>query len=477
METLYWHDYETWGEVPSRDRPSQFAGMRTDTDLNPVGEPLVIYCQPTDDVLPKPEACLVTGLTPQKALAEGVPEPEFMAAIHAQLSRPGTCGVGYNTLRFDDEVTRFGLYRNFFDPYEREWRNGNSRWDIIDMVRLTRALRPGGIEWPDREDGRPSFKLEHLTAANGISHEGAHDALSDVRATIELARLIRTRQPRLYQHIFDLRRKQAVARLIDLRHRKPLLHVSSRYPAENGCAAIVAPLAMHPVNKNAVIVCNLSVDPQLWTSLPAEEIRHRLYLPSDQLAANETRMPLKLVHLNKCPVLTTVKLLDDSAAQRLHIDREICERHWQKLLTVDLQDKMQKVYDSADFQPPPDPEQQLYDGFISDSDKRVCERVRRASAEQLAQLSEAFADPRLRTLLFRYRARHYPQTLSPEEKQQWQKWRHLRLTDSEYGGGIVMDELQRRIETLRADSSLDSSKRAILQALQDYAAGLDALQL
>ncbi|RLA45884.1 MAG: exodeoxyribonuclease I, partial [Gammaproteobacteria bacterium] len=198
--TFYWHDYETFGVDPSRDRPVQFAGLRTDVDLNVIGEPLVIFARPANDFLPHPQACLVTGISPQQALAEGLPECEFIRRIHEELARPGTCSVGYNSLRFDDEVTRYTLYRNFYDPYAREWQNGNSRWDIIDMVRATCALRPAGIEWPLREDGLPSFRLEDLTSANGISHEAVHDALSDVHATIALARLVKERQPRLYDY-------------------------------------------------------------------------------------------------------------------------------------------------------------------------------------------------------------------------------------------------------------------------------------
>jgi exodeoxyribonuclease-1 len=206
--SFYWHDYETWGADPSRDRPAQFAGVRTDASLNIIGKPLMAYCRPGDDLLPHPEACLVTGITPQQARAQGVCEAEFFELIHQQLSHPGTCGVGYNNIRFDDEITRYGLFRNFFDPYAREWQNGNSRWDTIDMVRLTHALRPEGIEWPTREDGTPSFRLEQLTLANNIAHQGAHDALSDVYASIDLARLVRARQPRLFDFALELRNKK-----------------------------------------------------------------------------------------------------------------------------------------------------------------------------------------------------------------------------------------------------------------------------
>ncbi|MBN4065578.1 exodeoxyribonuclease I, partial [Desulfocapsa sp. AH-315-G09] len=278
--TLYWHDYETWGADPRRDRPAQFAGIRTDTELNIIGKAQVNYCKPAQDVLPEPQACLITGLTPQAALADGLCEAEFMAEIYREFMQPGTCGVGYNSLRFDDEFTRYGFYRNFFDPYAREWRNGNSRWDIIDMLRLTHALRPEGIEWPTNEDGVTSFRLEALTSANNISHEGAHDALSDVHATISLARLVRDRHPKLYDYLFDMRDKRKVAGSLNLREQQTVLHVSSMFPAKTGCISPVIPLAPHPTNKNGIIIFDLRHDPEALLSLDVEEIQKRLFTRS-----------------------------------------------------------------------------------------------------------------------------------------------------------------------------------------------------
>ncbi|MDG1655188.1 MAG: exodeoxyribonuclease I, partial [Luminiphilus sp.] len=191
LETLYWHDYETSGASPSSDRPWQFAGVRTTLDLNVVGEPLTVYAKPAVDVLPHPVAVRVTGISPFEAQEKGATEQGFISRIHDELSQPGTCGVGYNSLRFDDEVTRFTLWRNFFDPYAREYSRGNSRWDLIDVVRCFYALRPDSLNWPRRPDGAPSFKLEDLTAANGLEHGAAHDAMSDVTATLQLARALR----------------------------------------------------------------------------------------------------------------------------------------------------------------------------------------------------------------------------------------------------------------------------------------------
>ena len=251
-QTIFWHDYETWGVDPRRDRAAQFAGIRTNLDLEVVGEPVMFYCKPTHDFLPHPDAVRVTGIAPQLADREGVNEAEFFGRINEIFSIPGTTGAGYNSIRFDDEVTRFGFYRNFIDPYAREWQNGNSRWDILDLVRMTYALRPEGINWPDRVDepGVPSFRLEHLTAANDIEQTGAHDALVDVKATIDIARLIKNSQPRLYDYFFDLRIKNNVAPMlnttIELAQRKTMLHISGMFPAEQGCLSPIVPLIVHP---------------------------------------------------------------------------------------------------------------------------------------------------------------------------------------------------------------------------------------
>ncbi len=468
MGTLYWHDYETWGEVPSQDKPSQFAGIRTDEDLNIIGQPLMLYCRPSRDILPKPEACLITGVTPQQAAAEGVSEPQFMAAVHAELSQPGTCGVGYNTLRFDDEVTRYGLYRNFYDPYEREWKNGNSRWDIIDVVRLTYALRPEGINWPRHDDGKPSFKLEHLTEANGIGHEAAHDALSDVYATIAMAKLIRQHQPKLYDYAYKLRSKREVQSMLDIVGGKPLLHISSMFPAERGCAALVMPLCQHPTNSNGVVVYDLSVDPRPLLELSVEEVSERLFTRREDLPEGVERIPLKVVHINKCPMLVTTKMLDEPTAERLQINLDQCRRHWQQLRRGDLGGKLSQLYSQQQFADKTDAEQMLYSGFIKPQDKPLMQQVREASPEALANTPLQFQDARLNELLFRYRARHYPQTLSDEEQGRWEDFCFRRLTDPEAGASITLEEYFERLAALRSDETLSDRQRQILDQLEAY---------
>ena len=295
--SFLWHDYETFGANPRRDRPAQFAAIRTDADLNETGEPLMLYCRPAADALPEPESCLITGITPQLCAQRGLPESEFAARVNAALAEPGTVGVGYNSIRFDDEVTRHLLWRNLIDPYAREWQNGNGRWDLLDVARCAHALRPEGVQWPTGEDGLPSFKLEHLAAANGLAHEAAHDALSDVRATLALARLIRQSQPRLFDFCLALRSKERVAQEMGLpaavASARPFLHVSGMFGAARGCIALMAPLAMHPANKNEVLAWDLMHDPAELAALTPEQARQRLFTPAQELPEGTPRLPLR----------------------------------------------------------------------------------------------------------------------------------------------------------------------------------------
>jgi len=393
--TFLWHDYETFGADPRRHRASQFAAIRTDTEFNEIGEPLTLYARPADDDLPSPQACLITGITPQAALRRGVPEVEFAARIQVEMSAPGTCSLGYNSLRFDDEVSRHLFYRNLFDPYAREWQNGNSRWDLIDAVRAFHAVRPDGIEWPKREDGAPSFKLEHLTAANGIEHAGAHDALADVRATIGLARLLRACNAKFFDYLLSLRSKRRVAGLLDVDARKPMLHISRRYPASRGCSALVVPLAMHPSNPNGVIVYDLAVDPAPLFSLTPEEIRARIFVSDNELAEGETRIPLKVVHINRSPVLLPIATADDAVAKRVGLDRVLCEQHWQALVqNPESASKAALAFAESPPDPPSDPDLMLYSGgFFSPHDRQVMERVHATPPTIWGQLVSPFRIP------------------------------------------------------------------------------------
>ncbi|GAB3053178.1 exodeoxyribonuclease I [Stenotrophomonas tumulicola] len=469
-DSFLFYDLETFGQDPRRTRIAQFAAIRTDADLNEIDEPSSFFVRPADDLLPSPHATLVTGITPQHALAEGVGEAEAFARINELMGRPGTCALGYNTLRFDDEFVRHGLFRNFFDPYEREWRNGNSRWDLLDMLRLMHALRPQGIQWPKREDGATSFKLEHLADANGVREGDAHEALSDVRATIGMARLFRNAQPRLWDYALRLRDKRFVSSLLDVTALQPLLHVSMRYPAARLCAAPVLPLAVHPQINNRYIVFDLDGDVEALLDLPAEVIAERLYLRASELPEGVARVPLKEVHANKVPALVAWNHLrpDDHARLGLDVAAIMAKVEQLRPHAPQLAEKARQVYARQREMGVSDVDASVYDGFLGAGDKPLLARVRTTAPQALAALESQFNDPRLPELLFRYRARNHRDSLDADDRERWQAYRRRRLAGEEGLGELNLQQFQQQIDTLAAEPSDDPRRPALLQALRDW---------
>ena len=473
MKSFYFHDYETFGTDPALDWPAQFAGIRTDAELNEVGEPLDIFCKLPEDHLPDPEACLITGLTPQKVNEQGIVEPEFIRHIHTELMVPGTCALGYNSIRFDDEVTRNILYRNFYDPYAREWQNGNSRWDLIDLVRLTATLRPEGIEWPLRKDGFKSFRLEEITAVNNIDHKSPHGAISDVRATIALAKLIRQQQPKLFQFYLKHRDKHKVANLLNLNNQKMVIHVSGMFGAQRNNLAIVIPLIIHPKNCNGVVVYDLSIDPAPLLDLSVEDIRRRLFTPADQLGDGEERIPLKTVHINKCPAVAPINVLRAEDQDRLELDLAKCETHRNRLLAENrLTEKLKEVFSESLAIKHTDPDQMIYSGgFFSPQDKKEMGRILASPPSQLAQLNLSFSDNRLEEMLFRYLGRNFFETMDKEGRYLWKQYCWDRLSGKlhpENNKLLTFNHFWNKLKEVKVEVEGDLKKQHLLTQLSEY---------
>ena len=469
MDSFLWFDFETFGTNPAKDRPSQFAAIRTDHDFKVIDEPINVFCKPADDFLPHPEACLVTGITPQQALAEGVEESAFFRQIHQQLSIPRTCAVGYNNIRFDDEVIRFGLYRNFYDAYAREWQDGNSRWDILDMLRMTHALRPEGIEWPINEHGNPSFRLELLSSANGISHENAHDALADVYATIEMAKMVKTQQPRLFQFLYELRDKRRVMAEIDLIENKPFVHCSGMLGPTHHYCGIMMPLVAHPTNKNSAICIDLSQTFEDLSDLSSEDFQRRIFIRQDDLPEGEERLAIKEVHYNKCPAVAPLGVFNDSVQQRLNIDLEEC---LQKAALIRenlpaIKGNLLAAYQSKKFESISNPDYALYSGgFFKPSDRQLMDEIRSLDWQALAEQDFDFHDPRLAEMLFRYRARNAPQSMTPQEQERWNIHKKACFYEESSGSTLLFDQLMAKLESLRQDPS---NNQQILLDVEAYA--------
>lgn len=467
--TFLWHDYETFGRDATRERPVQFAAIRTDQNLQEVEDRTMVYCRQTADYLPDPESCVVHGVLPQTANTNGLSEWEFANKVYALMAQAGTCTVGYNNIRFDDEFSRQLFFRNLFDPYAREWQNGNSRWDLIDVVRLTRALRPEGIEWPVDADGKATNKLELLTAANGISHGDAHDALADVHATIEIARLIKRKQPRLFDFAYNSRTKQNVAQLLNMIHKPAALHVSGMYPASIGHLSVVMPLGPHPTNGNGILVYDLRVDPTDLINISKEEVAERIFTRAADLPDGVERIAVKTVHTNKCPVVAPLSTLNQENSERLQLNVNQALKYREQLIgNPQVIEKLAWAFASRDYPHATDPELTLYSGkFASPQDKHLMDGLHsRLVTGQLPPDDVAFEDTRLNEILFRLLARNRPEHMAEAEKKKWQKFCRSRVHEGNDGFRTIEEYENALVQLQESEKGKDYPD--MIRQLRDY---------
>lgn len=471
-KTFYFYDLETSGFHPDTSRIMQFGGQRTDLDLQPIGNPHNILIKLSPDTLPDPQAVMVTGITPQKVNSEGVSELEFLDIFNKEVAIQDTIFVGFNNIRFDDEFIRFLNYRNFYDAYEWEWQDGRGRWDLLDLVRMTRALRPAGIQWPFDSSGSPTNRLELLTAVNNLSHLQAHDAVGDVMASIALARLIKSKQPKIFEYLFTMRTKQKVADIVD--SNKPFVYTSGRYPSEFEHTSIAIKLANHPKYQMA-LVFDLRHDPTEFIGMPPELLAECWYRKKEDKGL---RLPVKKLKYNTCPAVAPLNVLDDSAKERLNLDLELIENH-HKILTKSLSfvDNIIKASEILDkqqqtrlFSEKKNVDSQLYEGFCDDNDRQIMRAIRVAKPQELLDFASSLHDSRLKTLLPLFKARNYPKSLTVEEQLDWDK--HCNQLLIEGNESSVISKFFASIEELKTVYSGNPEKLYLLTELELYGQSL-----
>jgi exodeoxyribonuclease I len=468
--TFLFYDLETSGFNPREARIMQFAGQRTDLQLQPIGEPYNYLIRLSEDVVPDPDAVLITGITPQATIADGIHEAEFLKIFHKKIATPDTIFVGFNTVRFDDEFMRFLHYRNFYDPYEWQWQNGKSKWDMLDLVRMTRALRPHDIEWPFDSKGKPTNRLELLTSLNGLAHENAHDALSDVRATIAVAQLIRSRQPKLFDFLLQVRNKKSVAKLVLAG--EPFVYTSGKYPGEFEKTTAVDVVAEHPGGQG-VLVFDLRHDPEPFARLDAPALAEAMqWRPKEE---NRLRLPVKTLKFNRCPAVAPLSVLDEASQKRLKLSPDTIRLNQQKLRNVrdELGSKIVEALQILDTKQQAkllldelDVDARLYEGFFADADRAKMSVVRAATIDELRTLILNFDDGRLEPLLSLYKARNFPKTLGDEERVTWERFRERKLLSG--GTESRMTKFFNRIEELGMRTDLTKKQRYLLEELQLY---------
>jgi exodeoxyribonuclease I len=464
-QSFFFYDLETSGLDSRTSRIMQFAGIRTDMDLNPIGEAYNVLVKLSDDTIPSPEALMVTGITPHQTQMDGLTEAEFAKFLSDEICMTDTIMVGFNNIRFDDEFVRHLFWRNFYDPYEWCWKEGRSRWDLLDVIRMTRALRPEGIAWPV-VDGKATNRLELLTKENGIDHLKAHDALSDVEALIAVTKLIKTKQPQLYEYLLSMRDKNKIKQLVNLDNKKPFVYTSGRYDSQYGKTTVAFPLTS---GKNGnVIVYDLRYDPANFVSLTSDELKKKLYATWEERKKDGfVSLPVKELQYNKVPAVAPLGVLEQSDGwNSIGLDVEMIEKHKTALLqSPHFAENIRSIFETKrDFKKALDPESQLYDGFVNDRDRLRIETVRNASERELADYHPEFTDERLSPLLLHYKARNFPKTLSEDESFKWEQWR------SEY----VNSQLPQFVKSMQkiAMAEPSESKQFILQELQLWVEGI-----
>lgn len=468
--SFFFYDLETSGFNPRSARIMQFAGQRTDLELRPVGEPVNELIKMTDDILPDPDAVFITGITPQQTLADGFTEAEFLRKFENEIATPGTIFMGFNSIRFDDEFMRSLHYRNFYDPYEWQWQDGRGKWDLLDVVRMTRALRPDGIQWPFDIHGKPTNRLELLTGLNKLSHEAAHDALSDVVATIEVARLIRNKQGKLFDYLFSMREKKAVAELVE--KGDPFVYTSGRYSSDHEKTTVAVSVCAHPKRSGCVFVYDLRHDPAEYKNLTPEQLAEKWRWKKD---SDEPRLPVKRLQYNHCPAVAPMGVLDEASQARLKLDLGTIKRHLATLRSVkDFEERLiaadellEKKQQTQLVTTEKDVDSCVYDGFFNEQDKQSMRVVRAAAPEELGNLGLHFADQRLSTLLPLYKARNFPKSLTDEERATWERYRTNKLM----GGGThgTMGQFLNRLQEILGYDNLTGHQEYLIEELKLYA--------
>lgn len=469
--TLYWYDLETFGRNPAWDKVSQFAGIRTDENFNIIDDPLVLYCKITPDYLPDPTACFITGITPQKTIESGISEYEFIKRIDQEFQKPGTCVVGFNSINFDDEFIRNLYYRNFKDPYLREWSRGNTRWDIINLLRGVHDFRPEGINWVKDESGKATFKLELLTKANGINHINAHDALSDVEATISMAKLVQKTNPKFFNYFYSLRKKDGVKKYIDINNRKPFYHTSPMYRSDKGSTTMLCPLAVDPVNKNSIICYDLRYNPSDLISLGDKELKRRVFSSVDTLEPGEKRVELRQVHINKSPMIAPLGTLDEKRSIELGISSKECLKNLEKIKEQPLlTQKVIKVFTKDDsFSGIKDPDFQIYTGgFFKDEDKARFALIHNSRKEDLLTQKINFEDSRLPQMLWRFVCRNFPETLSKEELNKWRSFCAGRTLYPPVSEGFDFKGIHKKLNNTLESKETSNREKVISREILDY---------
>ena len=452
------YDYETTGIDKRFDQIVQFAAIKTDSDFNEL-ERHNILCQMRNDIIPSPYAFGTTMIDIENLQENGLSEFEFSKKVNKILSGEGNqCITGYNSKEFDDKFSQFLFYRNLADPYFWAWGKGNKKLDVFDIMKMGYAFgRLGDMKFSEGS-GEDSLRLEVLSKLNGLTHLKAHDALSDVVATIELLKLIKINNPNLIKYSEKLQDKSFARKLLS--ESPTFYNISSFYGYEKNFIGVHHIIGQHPTISNSIISWDLEINPENILNKSASEIKEQMFAKKEDRLFDVGFSEIKL---NQSPQVLKYSEKNDANKERA----ELCQKNLvlvlrHKLLLNQISDEI-FVFEVPFL----DSDADLFAGnFFAEKKKDELNLSLSANNPTLFKNND-FKSERFSEQLFRLKGRNFFEDLSEIEKVKYlefvktrvnydetDKWRTIKMFNQEYKE--IMDE----------DSS--SEKKIILEKLNSY---------
>jgi exodeoxyribonuclease I len=377
-------DTETTGLKAGFDQILQFAAVRTDANLNEVDR-FEMRCRMLPHVLPHPSALKVNRL-PMERLADVNLPTHYAMVSHIQrtlLSWSPAVFVGFNSIRFDEEMLRHALFQCLYPAYLTS-NNKNCRADALSLLMAASTASPTQLSVPLGAEDRPTFRLHAVAEANGIAQVQAHDALSDALITLGLCRLIRDRAPELWQGFVRFSNKATVADFVDSEEG----FVLTEFFGGQAFHKPVVCLGLDPDQNNGRLCLRLDGDFEALLRMSEMELRAHLSIKPS---------PVRRFRINAAPTLTA---LHDAAVHMLggSLVDEIEDRARRLKSDASLIGRLTSAYVASRQTYPPSPhlEERIYNGFPGRADEARMEAFHKVPWSERITIAQSFEDERLR---------------------------------------------------------------------------------
>ena len=461
MSNFIFYDFETTGLSHKYDQVLQFAAIVTDESFQELQDSSIdIRCNLMPHIVPSPKALAITNVRPTILSNQELSHREFMHTIETWSAqwRPAIF-LGYNSIGFDENMMRQGLYQSLHGPYLTN-TNGNARGDIMRLAHAAYLFDENSLQIPMSSKGKPVFKLGALAKENDIDFDDneAHDALYDVRKTIELASLIKQKVPNIWDAMIKNANKRYAIDLIQSQDifasGETFFNVPYRW--------LMTCCGVNAGNSAQLGVFDLSYSPEDYLDLSVEKLIDVL---------NASPKIIRSVRTNAQPFSLPIKYASEDYWK--HIDVTI-EEATERAQTIKNRPEFQKRVGEAlanRFEVEElslHVEENIYGGFPSGSDKMLMSKFHDVSPEERALLIDQFEDARYKQIARRLVYFETPEKLPEKTKTEMDAWRIERITsnaDEEKAPWRTLSEAREELEGLKNEDEWDN---ALHQEIDDF---------